>query len=354
MKRYLSAILMALLLLTAIGCGSSQIQTNETTADTAQTESVSAVTTEPMESEDVTTDTEPVTEPPAETDTSAEQPTAAIELHSQNGESQEDIIIGTVIYTENDATNEIPTNIGYEDYSVHQWQSDWFYGDVGYKIIRGSAAARLEQLLTACQTTGETAPKLSDVTVDRLDEIKGSLPCERGTLWFEFGENIYRKLPNEANYVRVDGYFGAGEYLAMDEQSRAEISAILNYWPFDYYSGTYENGILTVRHVYHGDSSLSAVITGIQIDKKEGENNVITLALTPEYDMQISLYLNIEVSSDHLLDGDIVSLDLKAGQMQTVELPYMGFTNEYHGYTDGDYWIDIDTENIRIYLHIDP
>jgi hypothetical protein len=72
MKKFTSAALACLLLLTTVSCGQTntgtQTQASESVADTVHTEATSVVTMEPMETEAAAIETVPVTEPPAETE----------------------------------------------------------------------------------------------------------------------------------------------------------------------------------------------------------------------------------------------------------------------------------------------
>ena len=145
----------------------------------------------------------------------------------------------------------------------------------------------------------------------------------------------------------MNGHLGAGEYLHFDEQLLKEINRDIGYWPNNYFTGTYQNGILTINHQYRAATSASIEITGIQIDCNEGVDNSVTLAVTAEQEMTLTISLSSEFSDDNLLDGYQKSVTLQKGTTQTVELPFLGSA-------DHRYFLSIQTDSTVISMTILP
>lgn len=265
------------------------------------------------------------------------------------GEIQEDIVIGTVVYGETIPQNEIATDIHSERDVIDckYYYVNSFWRDVGSKTIRGSVAVKMKDFLSACTETGNFAAALTDSADTYIDVDSRNLPCENDTQWFEVDGVIYRYDMTEKTLARVNGHLGAGEYLHFDEQLLKEINHDIGYWPNNYFTGTYQNGVLTINHKYRAATSASIEITGIQIDRIEGVNNSVTLGVTADADMTLTISLASEFSDDNLLDGYQKSVTLQKGTTQTVELPFLGST-------DHSYSLSIKTDSTVISITILP
>ena len=265
------------------------------------------------------------------------------------GEIQEDIVIGTVVYGETIPQNEIATDIHSERDVIDckYYYVNSFWRDVGSKTVRGSVAVKMKQFLSACTETGQSAAALTDSADTYIDVDSRNLPCENDMEWYEADGVIYRYDRAEKTLARVNGHLGAGEYLHFDEQLLKEINHDIGYWPYNYFTGTYQNGVLTVNHKYRAATSASIEITGIQIDRIEGVDNSVTLAVTADADMTLTISLSSEFSDDNLLDVYRKSVTLQGGSTQTVVLPFLGSA-------DHRYFLSIKTDSTVISMTILP
>ena len=342
MKRFLSLLLTFLLLLCVCSCSGQdphEAQTNTKTMPlTTETETAALtdiVTTEAVPEE---TATEPLT---TEAETEPSQ--------TDTAEAQPQIVIGSVVYDDTVPQNEIATDIHSERDVVEckYYDVGSFWRDVTFKTVRGSVAVKMKQFLSACTETGQSAAALTDSEDTYIDTDSHNLPCKNDTDWYEVDGVIYRYDKAEKTLARVNGHLGAGEYLQFDEQVLDEIKRDIGYWPYDYFVGTYQNGVLTLNHKSRAETAASIEITDIQIDQIDGTDNSVTLAVTAEQDMTLTIRLDTQFSDDHLLDGYNQSVTLQGGTTQTVVLPFLGSADHRYG-------LDIRADSTVIRMTIIP
>ena len=220
------------------------------------------------------------------------------------------------------------------------------YGVSTKTIQAGELADQIIEALKAATETGEKEPWISDAAVN---ESYGYLPVERGTMWIEVDDMIYRLKPDLSGICRVDSHLGGGKVLTMSEQLRYLINAAWYCYPNDYYTGTYKNatGELTLEHFYTAETSVAVSVGQLEVSKKWDQYSAVTLELLSSVDQTATVTLNCFQSDDNLGAGDHKELTLTAGEAQTVKLSFKGWPNYA-------YWISITVDNTRIEIKIEP
>jgi len=251
----------------------------------------------------------------------------------------------TVVYSDTVPDNQLPDDIESEENVLVMKQYRWDKWGFDTKIIRGSSAVMLTDMLLACRPNGESAQALSDNLL--LDENEWDQPCEPGTMWIETAGSIYRLSPGFKTIASVTGHLGAGEVLTMDEQLKEEINRVWRYWPKDCWEGRYEKGILTMEHKYKASSDVSAVIQDIEVKQNPKEENTMLIEFVSAKDMVLKAELDCYHSDDNLGVGDHETLELKAGEAQTVELSFTGFW-------DKSYFVSIEADHTWIEITVVP
>ncbi len=210
--------------------------------------------------------------------------------------------------------------------------------DLGYAII---------DCLSNLQETGEIVPKISD---DAVNEFSGELPVQRGTLWIECGSvGLFRLNPEWTEICKVQTHLGEGISLQMTDTLKKLLVQAWNYYPFDCWYGTYENGTVSLEQRYKSNSAVEYVeIESIHIENiHHSENNRIVLNIRAKEDKTVTAYLESYQSSDNLGSFDSKEIDLRKGDEVTVEFVFFGF----YDYT---YFVSIKIDNTRIELTVDP
>ena len=202
--------------------------------------------------------------------------------------------------------------------------------DVAYSII---------DALKAMKETGETVPKISD----EVFEIGGGqYAAERGTMWIESGNKIYRLTPDLSQICLVETHFGEGKVLEITDAFKTNVNNAWHYAPYDYYKGTYNKGDSTVElnSVFKSGSSIDISIKEIKVDSSSYDpfNSV---------DQEVAVKLHCQQSDDNLARGDAKTVELKKGVPTTVELGFGGWTN----FT---YWVYIEADLTKAEITINP
>jgi hypothetical protein len=121
------------------------------------------------------------------------------------------------------------------------------------------------------------------------------------------------------------------------------------YHPYDYWSGDYENGTVSLQQIYKSPSAIEHVeIEGIQIENKpRSENNKITLRIQAKESGTVGVLLKSYHSDDNLAGFEEKEIELSRGDETIVEFTFPGFYNTI-------YWVSIEIGNTKINLTINP
>lgn len=194
--------------------------------------------------------------------------------------------------------------------------------------------------------TGETVPKISD---EVLELGGGQYSAERGTMWIECENKIYRLTPDLSQICLVDTHFGEGKVLEMPESFKSDVNNAWHYAPYDYYKGTYNSGDKTVslENIFKSGSLIKLSVKEIKVEKDIDPHNTITLELTSKYDVEVKVMLDCQQSADNLALGDTKTVQLKKNVPIEVELTF-------GGWNDFTYWIYIEADNTKAEITINP
>ncbi len=206
--------------------------------------------------------------------------------------------------------------------------------------------AILDQL-SALRETGETIPEISDEIVD---EYAGELPVTPGTVWIECGTvGLFRLNREMTEICKVQTHLGAGKALQMTEELQDLLNQAWFYYPYDCWSGSCENGEITLQQIAKAESAVASVtIDRISVENKpHSENNQITLRILADESKKVVADLRSYQSDDNLAAGDSKEIKLVKGKETTVTFTFGGFYN--HPYS-----ITVMIDNTRITLTIDP
>lgn len=190
--------------------------------------------------------------------------------------------------------------------------------DLGYAVI---------EVLSNLKETGEVIPKISD---DVLDENLYYAPVERGTLWIDCGSiGLFRLSREMTEICKVETHFGEGKALQMTDVLEELLRQATVYYPYDYWSGTYKDGKITLEQVYKGDSAVEWVaIDGIRIkNEHHSQNNKISLRIKANESKTVKISLESQQSSDNLGSDETKEIELIKGKATTVDFTFSGFYN---------------------------
>ena len=147
---------------------------------------------------------------------------------------------------------------------------------------------------------------------------------------------------------RVEGYLGKGYMLQITEQFRKMVSNALAAYPYDYYTGRYNNqtDAILLQHYYQADSTVHVHIKELEVFKEFSPKNKIVVELFSTVDQTVAINLDCYQSEDNLASGDWKEISLKAGEGKTVELSFGGWKYSYT--------VCITVDNTKIELLITP
>ena len=242
---------------------------------------------------------------------------------------------------------EEPTHSGYE-VEIKLLQYTWDGWGISQKTVGAcDVAYNIIDALKAMKETGETVPKISD----EVFEIGGGqYAAERGTMWIESGNKIYRLTPDLSQICLVETHFGEGKVLEMTDAFKTNVNNAWHYAPYDYYKGTYNKGDSTVKlnSVFESGSSVDISIIEIKIDSSSYDPfNTILIELISSVDQEVAVKLHCQQSDDNLARGDAKTVELKKGVPTTVELGFGGWSN----FT---YWVYIEADLTKAEITINP
>lgn len=242
--------------------------------------------------------------------------------------------------------NEEPTHSGYE-VEVELFQYTWDgWGISTKKVGACDVAYNIIDALKAMKETGETVPKISD----EVFEIGGGqYAAERGTMWIESGNKIYRLTPDLSQICLVETHFGEGKVVEITDEFKTNVNNAWHYAPYDYYKGTYNKGDYTVNltSVFKSGSTVQLSIKKIQIESGYDPTNTITVELISSVDQEVNIKLHCQQSDDNLAAGDYRTVQLKKGEPTTVDLTFGGWPN----FT---YWVYIEADLTKAEITINP
>lgn len=242
--------------------------------------------------------------------------------------------------------NEEPTHSGYE-VEVELFQYTWDGWGISTKTVGAcDVAYNIIDALKAMKETGETVPKISD----EVFEIGGGqYAAERGTMWIESGNKIYRLTPDLSQICLVETPFGEGKVLEITDAFKTNVNNAWHYAPYDYYKGTYNKGDSTVElnSVFKSGSTVQLSIKKIHIESGYDPKNTITVELISSVDQEVNIKLHCQQSDDNLAAGDYRTVQLKKGEPTTVDLTFGGWPN----FT---YWVYIEADYTKAEITINP
>ena len=242
--------------------------------------------------------------------------------------------------------NEEQLPSGYE-VEVDLFQYTWDGWGISQKTVGAcDVAYSIIDALKAMKETGETVPKISD----EVFEIGGGqYAAERGTMWIESGNKIYRLTPDLSQICIVETHFGEGKVLEITDAFKTNVNNAWHYAPYDYYKGTYNKGDYTVNltSVFKSGSTVQLSIKKIQIESGYDPNNTITVELISSIDQEVNIKLHCQQSGDNLAVGDHRTVQLKKGEPTTVDLTFGGWPN----FT---YWVYIEADYTKAEITINP
>lgn len=215
-------------------------------------------------------------------------------------------------------------------------QKQIFAGELSKAIL-----AELERLVP----DGKMAEKLGDGTLP--EGGAADLPAARGTLWLECSLGLYRLSPELSEICRVETPLGSGTGLTMTDSLKTALAQAWQYYPYDYWLGTFENGKVSLERVYESDSSVEILeIKDVSLSKGLSAVNHLTLVIRSRTDMEARIDLLSQQSDDNLERGDHKTVQLKKGKAEQVELSFGGF--------DMQYYLTISVDQTRLMLTVKP
>ena len=242
---------------------------------------------------------------------------------------------------------EEPTHSGYE-VEIKLLQYTWDGWGISQKTVGAcDVAYNIIDALKAMKETGETVPKISD---EVFEIFGGPYSAERGTMWIESGNKIYRLTPDLSQICLVETHFGKGKVLEMTDAFKTNVNNAWHYAPYDYYKGTYNKGDSTVKlnSVFKSGSSIDISIKEIKVDSSSYDPfNTILIELISSVDQEVAVKLHCQQSDDNLARGDAKAVELKKGVPTTVELGFGGWSN----FT---YWVYIEADLTKAEITINP
>ena len=194
---------------------------------------------------------------------------------------------------------------------------DMAYNTVGQKTVADcDLAYTILDSLRSLQETGETAPRLGDdIVVD--SNTHDLLPVDNGTMWLECGSIGLFRYSGADDICKVQTHLGEGKQLIMTDSLKTLLHHAWYYYPFDCWNGKFQDGALTLDHVY---SSASA-IDSVRVESMT-ENSISLYLLSNEDREDVSISLECQQSNDFLGQGDYKTIQLKKGQETHVELSF--------------------------------
>ena len=190
---------------------------------------------------------------------------------------------------------------------------------------------------------------LDEAAAMTRETLAAELPAAN---WHTAGEALYRIDPEMTQLCRVETFMGRGRVLELPESLRTLIRNAWYYYPYDYYSGTYDAGTgeLTVSHVYAAETSMTVRVQSVELSDNADPASLsdrITLELISDKDQYLVIDLTSRQSDDNLAVGNSKKLTFTAGEVRTL---YMNFG----GWTNYPFYVTVTADNTRVELRIVP
>lgn len=244
-------------------------------------------------------------------------------------------------YTDTDNIPHSDTETGFKMLR-YSWDG---YG-VGQKEIKGDLGYAIIDCLTKLQETGDV---ISEISKDVVNENSGRLPITSGTVWIDCGSvGLFRLNPEMTEICKVQAHLGEGKVLQMTDTLEELLGQAWYYYPYDFWSGTYENDAVTLRQIFKADSAIEWIeIESMQIENELESQNSITLHIWANESKTVEAHFLSSRSNDHLGSFDTKEIELVKGEKTIVEFTFRGFY-------DSTYWAYITIDNTKIDLTINP
>lgn len=200
--------------------------------------------------------------------------------------------------------------------------------------------------LENAKETGKTVCKISD---QPLEIEGGEYPAERGTMWIEWEDKIYRLTPELTELCIVETHLGEGKVLEIPDGFTKDVNDLWHYAPYDYYVGTYdkENSEVVLTNVFSSNSSVRISVKDIYIENTYSPKNTVTLELVSDTDRELTIYLECRQNEDNLAEGDAKTVKLQKGVPATVELTF-------GGWRDFRYFVYIQADLTKALITVNP
>ena len=263
----------------------------------------------------------------------------SLEEKTQENSNPQDFNSSANAPSENSLQKEAESSVRLIRYSWDGW------GTSTKTIDTDELVSRITNALINMKNTGLTEEKISD---DPFEIGGGDYPVERGTMWIEWGERIYRLSPDLSQISLVETHFGKGNILEITDSLKKDINDAWYYAPYDYYLGTYKAGeeAVELKNIFEAESSVNISIKNITTEKSYDPKNTVSLEIISSKDQAVTVTLHCQQSSDNLTDGDAKTVELKKGVPASVELQFGGWPYSY--------WIYIKADNTLAEIKIEP
>ena len=246
-------------------------------------------------------------------------------------------------YTDSDSISPSDTETGF-NMLRYNWDG---YGVTNKKVNTCDLGYAIIDCLSKLQETGDVIPQISE---DKISVFSGKLPVETGTVWIDCGiVGLFRLDPQMTEICKVETHLGEGKVLQITDTLTELLVQAWYYHPYDYWSGSYSNGTLTLNQLYKSDSAVEWVeIKSIHIENKiDSKHNKITLRVKAKDNKTVSAHLLSYQSPDNLGGWDDEEIELINGKESSVEFTFYGFYNY-------SYRVEITIDNTKIVLTINP
>ena len=221
---------------------------------------------------------------------------------------------------------------------------------VDYKTVSGEIAERIANGLEVAKLTSEKVDRIANGSPELNDLYWNEYDVPFYTFWIEVGSRVYRSTSNFETLALVDGLYGEGYCIELDDELKKDIKDAWYYHPLDYYFGEYFNSTdrLQIEHKYEAPSSVQVKVVSVDADEiGDYAKNSIVLEITSDRDQSFGIYLECSQGGDIFTNGDTEVITARAGVPQRVTLDFGAFDSRYYIY------ISIDNTYYQIMIHPD-
>ena len=221
---------------------------------------------------------------------------------------------------------------------------------IDYKTVSGDIAKRIARGLENARVTGEKVDRMVDGSPGLDDLYREEYDIPFNTFWIEIGSRVYRSTSYFDTLALVEGFYGEGYYIELNDELKNDIKDAWYYHPRDYYFGEFFNSTdkLQIEHKYEATSSVQVKVISIDADEiGDYAKNSIVLEITSDRDQSVGISLECSQGGDVFTKGDTEVINAKAGVTQRVTLDFGAFESRYYIY------ISIDNTYYQIMIHPD-